>query len=63
MTFDARTGHLRLGHFPLLTSALERHMRWAADHAAVGEHDAAETVLLDVRAIAAEITEHDEDFS
>jgi hypothetical protein len=61
MTFDRRAGHLCLRHFPLLASALERHMQWAADHASVGEQHAAETVLLDVWAIASEITEHDDD--
>jgi hypothetical protein len=32
-------------------------MCWAFDHAAVGEADLAAAVLLDVRAVASEITE------
>lgn len=51
------TGHPCTAHFPLLAGALERHICWAFDHAAVGEDDSAAAVLLDVRAVAAEITE------
>jgi hypothetical protein len=50
-------GSLRTARFPLLARALERHMCWAFDHAEVGEVDLAAAVLLDVRAVASEISE------
>lgn len=59
MTFDGRRGSVRTAHFPLVASALERHMGWAVEHAAVGEYDVAASVLRDVCAVAAEITESD----
>lgn len=61
MNFGGSTGHLRVSHFPLLARALDRHMCWALEHSAVGEDDTACEVLRDVRAIASEITEHDDD--
>ena len=39
MTCGGRRGSVRTAHFPLLASALERHMGWAVEHAAVGEYD------------------------
>jgi hypothetical protein len=63
MTFDDRGGHLCTTRFPLLAAALERHMDWALDHAALGEDDIAASLLLDVRAIASEITERDDDLA
>jgi hypothetical protein len=56
MSRDHR-GFRRTKRFPLLASASKRHMCWAFDHAAVGEADLAAAVLLDVRAVASEITE------
>jgi hypothetical protein len=63
MTIDSRGGHLCTTHFPLLAAALERHMCWALDHATLGEDDIAASLLLDVRAIASEITEQDDDLA
>jgi hypothetical protein len=45
----------QLARFPHHAAALDRHLLWAMDHAAVGERDASEDALLDLRAVAAEI--------
>jgi hypothetical protein len=63
MNFDGPTGYLRVRHFPLLARAIDRHMCWALEHSAVGEKQEADAAVLDVRAVASEITEYDGDCS
>jgi hypothetical protein len=63
MSFDGPTGYLRVGDFPLLARAMDRHMCWALEHSGVGEMQEADAALLDVRAVASEITDYDGDCS
>jgi hypothetical protein len=59
MKFDRRIDELQLRRFPHYAAALDRHLLWAMDYAAVGEQEAAEAALLDACALAAEIAEQD----
>jgi hypothetical protein len=52
-------GRREVARFPHHAAALDRHLAWVLDHAALGERRAAEESLLDLDAVIAEIVVDD----
>ena len=54
MSFDAAVPRVR-GRFPLLASAVERHLDWARDFAIAGDVDSAIDAIRDAHATSGEL--------
>jgi hypothetical protein len=54
VSHDPSTGGARM-HFPVLASAVERHLGWARDFAVAGDIDSAIDAIRDAHATVAEL--------